>query len=263
VLGTNKPPFSLVVLAALLRERGVSVRLADLTATGQTTEQLIAGLEAESFTPSLVVFPSTTPTLASDAAEMAKLKARSAFPCSRSAPTLHCAQGVDGEGPPGRRDDRRRARDGVMQIAQLDSLAQLDDVASLTYRRDGAIVPHKSKGAFAGFNRDAFPAWDLLPLDRYTLPLEGKPYVLVETSRGCPYTCDFCVAPILQGHKSRTRRHGHRRRDCAGQARARRRALLPVGRYGHVEPEDFSRSATSSSRATWASSGSATRVPTT
>ncbi len=27
--------------------------------------------------------------------------------------------------------------------------------------------------------------------------------MLVETSRGCPYSCDFCVAPIHQGHKFR------------------------------------------------------------
>ena len=29
--------------------------------------------------------------------------------------------------------------------------------------------------------------------------------MLVETSRGCPYSCDFCVAPIHQGHKFRER----------------------------------------------------------
>ena len=50
-----------------------------------------------------------------------------------------------------------------------------------------------------------YPAWDLLDLRRYALPLVDKPYVLVETSRGCPYTCDFCVAPIHQGHKFRER----------------------------------------------------------
>jgi anaerobic magnesium-protoporphyrin IX monomethyl ester cyclase len=33
----------------------------------------------------------------------------------------------------------------------------------------------------------------------------NKPYVLVETSRGCPYSCDFCVAPVHQGHKFRER----------------------------------------------------------
>jgi anaerobic magnesium-protoporphyrin IX monomethyl ester cyclase len=42
-------------------------------------------------------------------------------------------------------------------------------------------------------------------LDGYALPLVNKRYVIVETSRGCPYTCDFCVAPIHQGHKFRER----------------------------------------------------------
>ena len=58
---------------------------------------------------------------------------------------------------------------------------------------------------FTGFATMPFPAWDLVPLAQYTLPLEGKPYIIVETSRGCPYSCDFCVAPIHQGHKFRER----------------------------------------------------------
>jgi radical SAM superfamily enzyme YgiQ (UPF0313 family) len=33
----------------------------------------------------------------------------------------------------------------------------------------------------------------------------NKRYVIVETSRGCPYTCDFCVAPVHQGHRFRER----------------------------------------------------------
>jgi radical SAM superfamily enzyme YgiQ (UPF0313 family) len=49
------------------------------------------------------------------------------------------------------------------------------------------------------------PAWDLLPLQRYRLPLVNEPYVLVETSRGCPYSCDFCVVPLHHGHKFRER----------------------------------------------------------
>jgi radical SAM superfamily enzyme YgiQ (UPF0313 family) len=50
-----------------------------------------------------------------------------------------------------------------------------------------------------------YPAWDLLPLRRYRLPLVNKPYILIETSRGCPYSCDFCIVPIHQGHKFRER----------------------------------------------------------
>jgi hypothetical protein len=51
-----------------------------------------------------------------------------------------------------------------------------------------------------------YPAWNLVPLSMYSLPLVNRRYVIVETSRGCPYSCDFCVAPIHQGHKFRERR---------------------------------------------------------
>ena len=72
-------------------------------------------------------------------------------------------------------------------------------------RPDGTIVPPIGQGAFAGFKSMPFPAWDLLPLGNYRLPMVSEPYVIVETSRGCPYACDFCVAPIHQGHKFRER----------------------------------------------------------
>src|SRR6185436_16042320 len=56
-----------------------------------------------------------------------------------------------------------------------------------------------------GFLDMPFPAWDLLDQKSYSLPLVDKPYVIVETIPGCPYTCDFSVEPIHQGHKFRER----------------------------------------------------------
>ena len=50
VLGTTKPPYTLALVAAMLRERGTDLRLADLTGTGQSVEDLIAKLDQESFT---------------------------------------------------------------------------------------------------------------------------------------------------------------------------------------------------------------------
>src|SRR3954467_14169859 len=63
VLGTTKPPYTLALAAALLRDLGHQVRLVDLTATARSVEQLIADLDREQFVPTLIVFPSTTPTL--------------------------------------------------------------------------------------------------------------------------------------------------------------------------------------------------------
>jgi radical SAM superfamily enzyme YgiQ (UPF0313 family) len=94
--------------------------------------------------------------------------------------------------------------DAVLALASQDTFTP-DAVPSLTWRRGGAVVAQSAHGSFSGFLDMPYPAWDLLDLRRYRLPMVGSPYVIVETSRGCPYSCDFCVAPIHQGHKFRER----------------------------------------------------------
>src|SRR5262249_21982844 len=100
--------------------------------------------------------------------------------------------------------------DAALQLARLETLDELGTIPSLTWRSRSTesgdtIVPHAAQGQFAGFLTMPYPAWDLVPLASYSLPLVNRPYTIVETSRGCPYACDFCVAPIHQGHKFRER----------------------------------------------------------
>ena len=207
VLGTTKPPYTLAVLASLLRQAGHGVRLLDATASKLSMDDVIARLDGENFTPTLIVFPSTTPTLDADVRAIDRLKQRYGVPMfcfgphASTSPQLSMARApqVDGMlvGEP---------EDGVLQLASLASAGQLSEVPNLTWRTaTGSIVPHRAHGSFSGFMTLPFPAWDLLKLDEYALPLVNKPYVMVETSRGCPYSCDFCVAPIHQGHKFRER----------------------------------------------------------
>src|SRR5262245_6224499 len=80
VLGTTKPPYTLALAAALLRAEGCDVRLVDATAERLTIDEVVARLDREGFAPSLIVFPSTTPTLDADVAAMARLKRRYGAP---------------------------------------------------------------------------------------------------------------------------------------------------------------------------------------
>ncbi len=206
VLGTTKPPYTLALLASLLRDAGCEIRLVDLTAEHCDAENLIARLDRESFHPTLILFPSTTPTLDADAVEMAKLKDRYGAPMFCFGPhasttphkSMLRAPAVDGMfvGEP---------EDAALQLAKLTSLDDLSSIPSLTWRKDASIVAHRAHGSFSGFLQMPYPAWDLVPLRSYSLPLVNRPYVIVETSRGCPYSCDFCVAPVHQGHKFRER----------------------------------------------------------
>jgi anaerobic magnesium-protoporphyrin IX monomethyl ester cyclase len=196
------------LIAALLRDAACDIRLVDLTAERRTVEELIAQLDREGFKPTLILFPSTTPTLDFDVKEMAKLKRHFGAPIfcfgphasTTPAVSMQRAPGVDGMfvGEP---------EDAALQLAQLESVEQVGSIPSLTWRstHNDTIVPHSAQGSYSGFLQMPYPAWDLVPLRSYVLPLVNRPYVFVETSRGCPYSCDFCVAPIHQGHKFRER----------------------------------------------------------
>jgi anaerobic magnesium-protoporphyrin IX monomethyl ester cyclase len=206
VLGTTKPPYSLALLGSLLRNAGCQIRLIDATAERLSIDDVIARLDREGFVPSWILFPSTTPTLDADVAEIVRLKRRYGAPMfcfgphasTTPAESMQRAPDVDGMfvGEP---------EEAVLQVAKLESINELGDVPTLTWRSNGAVRPHRSHGVFAGFLQSVPPAWDLLALEHYSLPMVNKPYILVETSRGCPYSCDFCVAPIHQGHKFRER----------------------------------------------------------
>ena len=207
VLGTVKPPYTLALLAAIFRDAGLDVRLVDATIDRLSVDQVIAQLDAATFEPTLILFPSTTPTLDADVAAIAQLKARYGAPIFCFGPhastvpamAMERAPAVDGMfvGEP---------EEAALQLARLDSRSRLGEVASLTWRdASGAVVPHRAHGSYTGFLTMPYPAWDLVPVEKYGLPLVDKPYVILETSRGCPYSCDFCVAPIHQGHKFRER----------------------------------------------------------
>ena len=206
VLGTTKPPYTLALLGGMLRQAGHNVRLIDATAERLSIDDVIARLDGEGFVPSLIFFPTTTPTLGADAAEIGRLKERYGAPMfcfgphasTAPAESMQRAPQVDGMfvGEP---------EEAALQVASLESQDRLGDVPSLTWRDGTEVRPHRTHGVFGGFLQSAPPAWDLLSLDHYALPMVNKPYVLVETSRGCPYSCDFCVAPIHQGHKFRER----------------------------------------------------------
>lgn len=63
-------------------------------------------------------------------------------------------------------------------------------------------------------DRLGFAALDLLPLENYWelsmshAPVRGR-YMVITTSRGCPYNCRFCTTPLLQGRKWRSRSPKH------------------------------------------------------
>jgi len=80
-------------------------------------------------------------------------------------------------------------------------------IEGLIWRKNGQVVSNLP--AFVqNLDELGFPAWDLMPPETYPESQHGAfyekfPIAPIITTRGCPYACTFCSAPILSGKKLR------------------------------------------------------------
>ena len=82
----------------------------------------------------------------------------------------------------------------------------LTDVAGITFRTDtGTTVANPPRPYLEDLDSLPLPAWHLLDLDRYRLPLKGKPFLMVAPLRGCPFNCSFCTCQTYYGKRLRKR----------------------------------------------------------
>jgi anaerobic magnesium-protoporphyrin IX monomethyl ester cyclase len=203
--GTLWPPISLASVAAVLEHDGHKVVLRDFPAEGLGWDALETSLTDHQ--PKLVLWSTATPTLITDLALAAQVKtvvptAKTAVlgthvgslytDCLNQYPALDFILRGEPERPA---SDLARA---------LDAHSPLQEVAGLALRGSGtqvvcnidAILP-KSLDDFPD------PAWHLLKVENYRIPLRGKPFLMVLPTRGCPYPCSFCTAQSFYGSSLR------------------------------------------------------------
>ena len=69
----------------------------------------------------------------------------------------------------------------------------LTAVDGIAYRSDGKIKVQESHGRINDINTLPIPSYELLLNDQYFEPFMPKPFGLVQSARGCPYQCNYCV----------------------------------------------------------------------
>lgn len=67
------------------------------------------------------------------------------------------------------------------------------DVKGIVWRGPDGIAVQKGDGRIADINKLPVPAYELLKNENYYEPFMARPFGLVQSARGCPFQCNYCV----------------------------------------------------------------------
>jgi radical SAM superfamily enzyme YgiQ (UPF0313 family) len=77
------------------------------------------------------------------------------------------------------------------------------NVAGLVWHSPSGVAATGVRPLMADLDRLPMPDRSLLRNDRYRLPHNNRPFTLVQTGRGCPYECIYCIVNPYYGRKVR------------------------------------------------------------
>jgi radical SAM superfamily enzyme YgiQ (UPF0313 family) len=94
----------------------------------------------------------------------------------------------------------------LLEIAQTIAIKKTKEIANIegiTFRERGKLIRNVDRSFIKDLDKLPHPAFDHFNLDKYTI--NGKRYLPIITSRGCPFQCTFCLASKMCGNEFRTR----------------------------------------------------------
>ncbi len=197
------PPIGLAYIASVLRENGYRVKIIDNVVERLSLDEIVKRVK-----DCLIVGISTTTPTFNTALRYAK-KIKSALEnvfillggihvsfMPHSALKHEFVDGVCvGEG-----------EYTTLEVAErIERGKGLEGVKGLIYREDGRIIDNGRREFIKNLDEIPFPAYDLLPLDKYSILGQRLEHFPIMSSRGCPFGCRYCASSRFMGRMFRAR----------------------------------------------------------
>jgi radical SAM superfamily enzyme YgiQ (UPF0313 family) len=78
-------------------------------------------------------------------------------------------------------------------------------IRGLVWRRNGEVTVNPDRPFIHDLDDLPMPLYELLPLEKYRMPLLKGPFAFIVTSRGCPAGCTYCIKHVSYGPTMRLR----------------------------------------------------------
>ena len=192
-------PLTLLYTATLLEEKDVSVKIFDFNVENRKEFPKIL----RTFKPELIISTTSTPTIEQDLCFLHKVKKESKVKIAiTSVHSTYFYKQILKKNP---FIDYILLYEPEKPASELCSGKQIDKIKGLAYRNKGIIKANNVRNPL-DLSKIKIPSWQLLKLNRYKVPIINEPYAIIQTGRGCPFNCDFCVVPFYFGSKVRKRK---------------------------------------------------------
>jgi anaerobic magnesium-protoporphyrin IX monomethyl ester cyclase len=86
-----------------------------------------------------------------------------------------------------------------------DGTVDLSGIKGLVWRRGGEVVVNMIRPFIADLDDLPMPMHELLPLQKYRMPMIKGPFTFIVTSRGCTAGCTYCIKHVSYQYSVRLR----------------------------------------------------------
>lgn len=199
------PPLGLLYIASLLEQNNINVKIIDSFALNLKFEEIER--EIIRYKPDIVGITSTTTTF-SEVVLISNLVKKN-FPSSIIIVGGPHVTAIPEEILRNNRNIDIAVRgEGEFTFLKILKKNAINNIEGISFRKGEEIVNNLPAQLIEDINFLPYPLRHLLNIENYRTSSKfpsKKPFTTVLTSRGCPFKCTFCAAPIIFGYKVRKR----------------------------------------------------------
>ncbi|MBU1125556.1 MAG: B12-binding domain-containing radical SAM protein [Candidatus Omnitrophica bacterium] len=197
-----RPPMDLMFMASSLESLDISCRIKDYPIEGGDWESFKD--DFTKFMPDILIISVTTPTIEKDlhAVRLAKKIVKNLLTIAKGAHFLEEDQRVLASC---KELDVIVRGESELVVKELLSSSDWSAIQGITYRVNERIVRNPARELLENLDALPLPARRLVKNHLYPRPDTAEPMAVIETSRGCPGDCIFCLVGQVSGKKIRLR----------------------------------------------------------